>query len=381
MASQGNTPSQAVNPQPQTTSQSGGGPFIRYTEEGYSIMYDQTAVAYGGSVTAPLVAAPGYARRFRVSLTASGGVNGTTTVAAAADAPFNAVQQVVLFDPSGTQLIQGGGYEILHLVNKYSGQVGLETYNDQANLPNFSALSVGTAGTGNFTFSAGIPLEAAKGYGCISMANSAQLPKLQWQLAPATSVYTTAPGTAPTVEVKVGLEYYWLPLNSTIEPPGLGSTLQWNQQTGNPPIGSASNVPVTFPRLGGYLTTIILCLRNSAGARGDYWPTSLSLYLDGVPIVSNKPLADIEDDMSNQFQFASGFGRETGVLVFTRKTSLSQIVTGLLDTGESYLSTNPGTQVQVQGTWGTIASAPAQLEIIAGQFVPSGAMLQGLLEN
>ena len=90
MASQGNTPSQAVNPQPQTTGQQEGGPFIRYTEEGYALMYDQTAVAFGGAVTAPLVAAPGYARRFRVTINATGGVNGTTTVAAAADAPFSA---------------------------------------------------------------------------------------------------------------------------------------------------------------------------------------------------------------------------------------------------------------------------------------------------
>lgn len=84
--------------------------------------------------------------------------------------------------------------------------------------------------------------------------------------------------------------------------------------------------------------------------------------------------------MANQFQLATGFLRETGVLVFTRKTSLNQMSLGLADTGEGYLSTNPGTSVQVQGTWGTISNAPASLTIIAGQFVPSGPMLQGLLE-
>nr|MDA8333331.1 hypothetical protein [Candidatus Dormibacteraeota bacterium] len=85
-------------------------------------------------------------------------------------------------------------------------------------------------------------------------------------------------------------------------------------------------------------------------------------------------------DMANQFQLASGYLRETGVLVFTRKTSLNQVSLGLLDTGEGYLSTNPGTSVQVQGTWGTISNAPATLTILAGQFVPSRAMLTGLLE-
>jgi hypothetical protein len=35
----------------------------------------------------------------------------------------------------------------------------------------------------------------------------------------------------------------------------------------------------------------------------------------------------------------------------------------------------------VQGTWGTISNAPASLSILAGQFVPSGALLTGLLEQ
>ncbi len=371
---------QAVNPKPQTTQQPAGGPFIRYSEEGYLPQYDVTGVKFGGQISQPLVSAPGYARRFRMKFIASGGVNGTVTVAAAADAPWNAIQQVLLFDPSGTQLIQGGGYSIFHLVNKYGGQHGLQAYADPAALPSFSAVSVGSSGTGDFTFASSLPLEAAKGYGVISMANASQLPKIQLNFASASSVYTTAPGTPPTIEAKVGVEYYWLPLNSAIEPPGLGSTMQWNEQTGNPSIGSASNVYVTFPQLGGFISTIILVLRDSTGARIDEFPDPLSLYLDGVPIAANKPLSDVEDDMANQFQLATGFLRETGVLVFTRKTSLNQMSLGLADTGEGYLSTNPGTSVQVQGTWGTISNAPASLTIIAGQFVPSGPMLQGLLE-
>ena len=371
---------QAVNPKPQTTGQQTGGPFIRYSEEGYLPMYDVTGLKFGGSVSQPLVSAPGYARRFSVKVDASGGVNGTETVAATADAPFNAIQQVLLFDASGTQLIQGGGYSVFKLVPKYGGQFGLWAYNDVEALPNYSAPSVGSTGTGDFTLYSTLPLEAAKGYGTLSMANASQLPKIQMTIAPSSTVFSTAPGTLPTIEVKVGCEYYWLPLNSSIEPPGLGSTLQWNEQTGNPTVGSASNVYVSAPQLGGFITTIILILRDSTGARIDEFPDPISLYLDGVPIAANKPLSDVENDMANQFQLASGYLRETGVLVFTRKTSLNQVSMGLLDTGEGYLSTDPGTSVQVQGTWGTISNAPATLTILAGQFVPSGAMLTGLLE-
>ena len=371
---------QAVNPQPQTTGQQPGGPFIRYSEEGYKQMYTVSGSAFGAQINNPLVSAPGYARRFRVRLTASGGVNGTTTVAAAADAPYNAVQQILMFDPSGTQIIQGGGYNVFHLINKYSGQNGLWDYGDPGNLPNYSPVSTGTAGTGDFEFSSTLPLEAAKGYGVISMANASQLPTISMTLAASGTVYSTAPGTLPTIKTVVGLDYYWLPLDSTIEPPGLGSTMQWNQQTAQPTIASGSNQEVNVPRLGGYISTFILVLRDSTGARIDAFPDPISFYLDGVPIASQKPLADVEDDMANEFQLASGFLRETGVLVFTRKTSLAQVQMGLLDTGEGYLSSNPGTAVQIQGTWGTIANSPAQLTVLAGQFVPSGPMLQGLLE-
>ena len=370
-----------VNPQPQTTAQAPGGPFIRYSEEGFKPMFTSTANAFGDLIQPPLVSAPGYARRFRVRLTGAGGVNGTVTVAAAADAPWNAVQQILVMSPGGTQLMQGDGYGILHLVNKYGGQNGLWAYGAPDALPNFSAVSVGTAGTGDFVAASTLPLEAAKGYGTISMASASELPTISMQLAPASTVFSTAPGTPPTITAKVGLEYYWLPLDSTIEPPGLGSTMQWNKQTGNPTISSGSNQEVSVPKLGGYISTFIFVLRDSTGARIDAFPDPLSFYLDGVPIANQKPLSDIEDDMANQFQLAAGELRETGVLVFTRKTSLFQVEAGLLDTGEGYLSSNPGTSVILQGTWGTIANAPATLSCYAGQFVPSGAMLRGLLEQ
>ena len=370
-----------VNPQPQTTAQTAGGPFIRYSEEGFKPMYKSTGNAFSALIQDPLVSAPGYARRFRFRLTASGGVNGTTTVAAAADAPWNAVQQIVVTSPGGTQLMQGDGYGLLHLVNKYGGQSGLWAYGAPDALPNFAAVSTGSSGTGDFVAASTLPLEAAKGYGVISMASASELPTISVQLAPSSSVYTTAPGTVPTLTLALGLDYYWLPLDSNIEPPGLGSTMQWNKQTAYPGIGSASNVEVNVPKLGGYISTFIFVLRDSTGARIDAFPDPISFYLDGVPVFNQKPLADVEDDMANQFQLASGFLRETGVLVFTRKTPLAQVEMGLLDTGEGYLSSNPGTSVILQGTWGTITNAPATLSCYAGQFVPSGAMLRGLLEQ
>ena len=69
------------------------------------------------------------------------------------------------------------------------------------------------------------------------------------------------------------------------------------------------------------------------------------------------------------------------MLYFSRKTSLSQEELGLLDTGEIFLSTNPGTQIEVAAyPWGTISNSPATLHAIVGQVVPSGALVRGLPE-
>jgi hypothetical protein len=71
----------------------------------------------------------------------------------------------------------------------------------------------------------------------------------------------------------------------------------------------------------------------------------------------------------------------TGIRSLNFKDALGQKSMGLFDTGESYLSTNPGTQLEFAGApWGAVASAPMVLNAICGQVVPSGALIQGLPE-
>lgn len=363
--------------QPQTTVEPPGGPFIRHSQSGRRAGYTVSSVAFGGQVTQPLPSSPGYVKGFRYNITAGGGVNGTNTVAVTADAPFNCVSLIQMKDAFGNPIMVGPGYEMLYLVPLFSGGFGLFDAADLKNLPSYSAPSVGASGTGDFGFSGYLPLEFVKGYGTISGANAALQMTLQWNLAASATVYSTAPGTLPTNTIRLDPDFYWLPEGNTVEPPGLGTSRQWIVQAANPTIGSAASQRVQFPRLGGYIDTFILVLRDSTGARIDAWPTRLQLYVDGVPLVDST-VTDIEDDMYNQF---GGITRPTGVLAFTRKNSLSQINLGLLDTGETYLSTNPGTLVEVGGyPWGSITNSPATLSIIAGQVVPSGSLIQGLPE-
>ena len=366
------------NVQPQTTAEPGPGPFIQHTQPGSAPQYIQSSINIGQSwqVASPLTSVPGYIRKWRLKFTASGGVNGTETVAITADAPYNIVQNVLVQDGFGNQIITGGGYDVLYLIPKYGSQFGLGSAREISNLPSYSPVSVGSSGTGDFVFSSVLPLEFAKGIGTIGGANASIQPKIILTGAPSSSVYSTAPGTLPTLAVNVNTDFYWLPQASNVVPPGEGTSEQWISQPANPTIGTGLAQPVTIPRAGGYVSTLLFVLRDSTGARIDAWPDPIKIIVDGVPWV-NEPFSQLEDDMYIQFQ---GQTRETGVIAVSRKDSLSQEDLGLLDTGMSLLSTQPGTSIQIEGTWGTISNSPATLTCYLGTVVPNGSLVTGLVE-
>lgn len=361
----------AGRPQPQTTLEPAGGPFIRHSQPGRRPMYQVSGQAYGGVITQPLVSVPGYYSGYRLNFAVTGGTGAAATYNA--DAPYNLVSLVTLKDAFGTPLIVCPGYEAFNLIPRYGGLFGWGATRDITQLPSW----VPPTPDGNFAFNTQLPLEFSKGYGLISGANASLLPTLQFNLAPSTTVYSNAPGGTPVIAVTNDSDFYWLPEGVSAAPPGLGSTIQWVFQQCNPPIASGATSSVQLPRLGGYLSVIILELRDALGNRIDAWPSRLRIYVDGVPLIDSR-IDSVFDDMATAFQ---GVSRPTGVIAIDRKTSLAQTDFGLLDTGETYLSTNPGTLIEIQGApWGTIANGPATLNCLLGQVVPAGTLIQGLPE-
>lgn len=374
---------EAGRPQPQTTIEPPGGPFIRHSQPGRRPQYVVSGQAFGGLITQPLVAAPGYAQKFRLQFSAT-----SSTLSAASltpDAPYSAVSLVTLRDAFGTPLIVGPGWEVFKAIPKYGGQFGLHALSDPSNLPSFTAPGSGSSGASAYQFSSVLPLEFAKAYGTISMANASLLPTLQIQMAASAAVYASAAsGTAPTFTVTNDLDFYWLPEGVALEPPGLGTTEQWVLQVANPSIASAASQLTALPRLGGYLSSLIFIFRDSTNARTDsMFPSQrIRVYVDGVPLVDTL-VSTLQDDMQIQFAGAANaqWTRDAGVLAISRKTSMNQESLGLLDTGEMYLSTNPGTLIQVEGSpWGSFANTPGTLNALVGQVVPAGSLIQGLPE-
>lgn len=394
MAGTTSTATVATPAQPQTTVEPTGGPFVRHSEPGKARIYDLTNQSFAGLINQPLTAVPGYASKFRLHVVASGGVNGTSVaVTSAGDAPESVVQLITLWDALGTPIVSGPGFEVLRLIPMFSGGFGIDEESDTHNLPSFSPVAGGTtiAGTGNFTFSSAIPLEFAKAYGVLGMADGDVLPKLQIQLAGSASVYTTAPPTLPTLEVRLNVDYYWLPQGQGIAPPGLGTTRQWFLQQGNPQPAANTTATVTIPRQGGWLDTIIFICRDSTGTRQDAWPSIFRFALDGIGEISTN-IDEIYDDMAITWGIGTGAGglftsgfvavpRPTGVIAISRKTSLGQKIFGLLDTYEVALSTSPGTSMTVEGApWGSGGTGPYTINALLGQVIPSGTLIQGLEE-
>jgi hypothetical protein len=393
----------AGRPQPQTTIEAAGGPFIRHTQDGRRLMYTATPT-YGVPINQPMVASPGYNKGYRLRFYQSGasGTFAASTGAGGVDFPSSTIQLIQIKDAYGTVLFTGPGYDMAYLVPMFSGQFGFGELADISNMPGFGVPGQYSSGipafsngqtTGNFCYDTYFPFEFAKAYGVISGANASLLPTLQANIAAASSIWGTI-GTQGTLTWELYADFYWLPQGAAVVPPGIGTTCQYVYQPCNPPIASGATTLVQMPRLGGYLTCLIMDLRDSTGLRVEAFPQAPRFYVDGVPWIDSDIMFVLED-MANAFQVGGFSGgtptetsaptkmitRPTGVLALSRKTALAQRGLGLFETGEVFLSTNPGTQIEVAGSpWGTISNTPGTLNVVAGQVVPSGVLIQGLPE-
>jgi len=386
----------AGRPQPQTTAEAAGGPFVRHAPDGRRAQYVTTTGA-SGFISQPTVSMPGYCKGYKLQ-TALTLLSGGSAPVPVADFPDTFYSLVQMKDAFGTQLITGPGYQALRLTNMYSGQFGLDLMRDPQNSPIQTVYNTHTAKTSTVTFSRYLAFEFAKAYGVISGANAALLPVLQLNTAAASALSTNT--TVNSAQETLDSDFYWLPSAPT-DPPGLGTTCQWILQPANPTIASSANQLVQLPRMGGYLTMLVLELRGTTGLRqaDSAWPTRPKIVVDGVPLIDTLFTTWEEDiaistgigaSAANVSYGASASATQTGTIPvprpggtigINRKTSLAQKDFGLLDTGEIFLNTNPGTQLEIAGyPWGTQSNGPSTLNAIVGQVVPSGTLIQGLPE-
>jgi hypothetical protein len=356
-----------VSRQPQTTATpvSGNAPFTRMSRQMQILGPVSAGLAFSSLFTPNIKPAGGYIRYYPLYITASGGAG--TVAVASQDAPWNAVQNIFLRDPFGQPIIQADGYS-LFLIDLYGGQSGmLGIGNKDGVLPSFVAPSA----NGNFTYRFHLPLELdSSGYGSLPAMNSASQPSIWVQLNPASVVYSTLPSTVPTLTLQLDEEFWAAPVdNPQYAPPDVGSSAQWSVSKCATGIAASQFQRIVYPRVGTYTHTLIAVLRDSTGARVDFFPpTDLSLWVDGVPHLYETFL-ERQDKMFTAF----GVTRPTGVIVYTFRNSV-QTAVSTADTYDLILPTSPATLLEQVGTWGAITNAPAQLYQITGELFPLGGI-------
>lgn len=366
----------------------------------------QTVAQWGSTVDQPLPAAPGYLRYLDISIygttgSASGNVT-LNTAPAGVDAGVYAgaiVNNVLFRDAAGNTIFSLTDPLALYVIDMFSSQAGVLQAADLAKWPSYSGIATASATAGNLLFHTRLPFEIAPGgLGTIAVGAANLQPSLHLALQPAASVFTTAPSTLPSLTVQVD-ENYWAAVPG-MEPPDLGTSLQWQQLTANPSVVSGAGSKITLGKSEGYITTLILIFRDSTGARTDYmlpggnqgstlkpWarPASvgqrLQLWVDSV-LVLDEDVNEAMDRMYNSFPGLTVTNNRVGpegVIVYTFRNSVTQAILGV-DDGALWMPVTPGTQLEIGGlTWGTFTNSPGQITALIGSIVPGpGGVQQGV---
>lgn len=359
-----------VSRMPQTTAAptQSGVPFSRLSRHGQILGPNITGQGYGTLWTPILKPVGGYLRRLILTIQSVPAGTPSTVSTVAADGPYSVIQNIFFRDPFGQPIVQASGYSLL-LISLYSGQVGALGFgNVPATMPSWSAPS---ASTGAFTLVLPIPLELdSSGYCSLPDMNASSQPTIQVQLNPTSVVFSTLTGNAPTLSLAIDEPFWMAPVdNVAAAPADVGSSSQWSETRAAAGVGSGQFQRIQLPRVGTYIHSLILTLRDSTGARVDAWPTSdLSLWFDGVPQLM-ETFAQRVDRMFTQF----GVTRPVGVLVYSFRDSIQTFVS----TGDTYdllAPTTPATLLEVSGTFGTISNAPATITTTIGELFPLGGI-------
>lgn len=210
------------------------------------------------------VPAYGFLRHIFLEVTGSGGVIGAGV--AAADYPFNILQNIALIDVNGAPIFGPlDGFAALQ-ANIY----GAYAYRSDPRLaPDY-------VGTINTKFGLRIPIEITRhnAYGSLANQNAAAAYKLSWSLNTAAATFSTAPTTPPNIQVRAWLEAWSQPNATDLtgrpqarEPIGHGTTQFWSAFT---KAGLAvGNQTILLPRVGNLVRGLLFIARDGTGARND----------------------------------------------------------------------------------------------------------------
>jgi hypothetical protein len=254
--------------------------------------------------------ASGFIRRLWLTVTGTTAGN-SAAVAFQPDAPWNVLQNVSIQTANGDALTSPLDGFLLYCIRKYGGFTDGRGYTTED--PAYS-ITTGTGATGgSFKFRVPIPFEIDARDAFCALENMAanQSYLLQYSLNSLSQIYSTAPTAAPSVSVRLTVEYWAAPNQTTANgvaqqtaPTGDGSVGLF--QTQQPPVVPSTNQNIQLVNVGNTVRSIIFIARNSSGVRDEAdWPDISTIYQNGQPLMV-KTKDDWNGQMAQEYGLTGG---------------------------------------------------------------------------
>jgi hypothetical protein len=309
----------------------------------------------------------GYLAGWVLTVLGTGGVNGTKTVAANPDAPWNVFSNILYTDVNGTPLMSLDGYAFF-LTRLLGGF--FRSRPDQSTF-GYSPISTGASGTGNFTAKFECMGEfGTDGLGCLPNMDSGAQYHVDLTYADPAKFYSGSagePGTLPSLSVINELYARTRPPSldksgraQATQPPAAGTAQYWMSQTADVLAGDNT---IQIKRTGNIIRNHYLIFRDGSGSRSGadssgVTPSTLQFNYDaGI-----KYRARVDTLRQLDYEYYN-FDVPAGVVAFPYTTDPDGIPGH--EYGDEYLATTGSTLLELQFT----SAAAGTLQIITNDIV------------
>ena len=285
------------------------------------------------------------------------GSTSSATIGWKEDAPWSAIQSLVVKDTNGDLVNLASGYEgyLFSLYGRHQTATPASS-TDTANIYSQSSTASGSsAGNALFHLPVNIAVNNRDLWGIVGNQDRAESYFIRDDIADSGSLYSTAPTTLGTVQITRIYRNYAVPgpVNANGDqqeqvPPKFG-ILHFQTRSVNPTIPAAGLIDHPLQRLGYTIRALICILRvNSLRSSGEtYAPTRISL-LFGDQVVFTTTWQEQKQQMFERY----GFDAPNGVIVFDAISDFLGSEAGG-ELGDDYWWTHGMSQATLEATYPT----------------------------
>ena len=275
--------------------------FVRGSGEGRYTFEVQSGIALGAAQDiGPIdIKAYDYMRSILLKVETTTLATGTVTAVGSKDYPFNIISYLRVKQPNGQTMYSVSNGHHAAMIQKY-GLYRESQNSDPRSDPDFAAPSgVAAATAASVTFGIRIPfeLDLRDALGALPNKDAAAPFTLELGINSTSTIYTTAPATAPTIKITPILEAYDQPPETLdgkpvqTTPPNMNTLQRWTEQSITMVSGAFD---ARVRKLGNYVRELVFISKNSSGVR-IATPAATSLY-STPPIGWSDPMQIVLDE-------------------------------------------------------------------------------------